>query len=118
MPEPQPPPLPSLKHSGLGLASFVLSVVTAGAMFVVFLIAGVVAVSQPGGLDEKSPVAVIIGLFLVGLIVMELIALGLGISGFLQRQRKVVFAVLGTVISAITIFGTIALIVIGNMSKS
>jgi hypothetical protein len=118
MQDPQPPPLPSLKHAGLGLASFVISVVAAGAMFVVFLVAGVMEVSQPGGLNEKSPVAVIIGLFMLGLIVVDLIGLGLGISGFLQKQRKIVFAVLGTVISAITILGTIALIVIGNMSES
>jgi hypothetical protein len=65
----------------------VISPVTAGAMLDVFLMADVMEISQPDGLDQKS-------------------------------ERKVALAVQGDGYFRYHFFGTIALIVIGNMSKT
>jgi hypothetical protein len=84
-------------------------------MFVLIVIAGVMEASTPGGIDENSASAVIVGLFIFALIAVDVVALGLGIAGLTQKDRKQIFTVLGLVFSAATIVGTISLSVIGNM---
>ena len=103
------------KHSGLGISSFVISIITGVLMFVLIVIAGVMEASTPGGIDENSASAVIVGLFIFALIAVDVVALGLGIAGLTQKDRKQIFTVLGLVFSAATIVGTISLSVIGNM---
>ncbi len=103
-----------LKHSSLGVASFVTSIVSGLFIFVVIVFAGFVEVSTPGGMDEDSAVTVGLGLllFLFGFVL--LVALGLGIAGLVQNQHKKLFAVLGTVFSVALLVGTITLMAIGS----
>ena len=54
-----------------------------------------------------------LGLFIIAFLLLALIALGLGIGGLVQKERKKVFAILGIVFSALTILGTLSLMVIG-----
>ncbi|KAA2284581.1 hypothetical protein [Arenimonas fontis] len=103
------------KHSGLGIAAFVISLVAGIAIFAAIVVAGVMEASRPGGLDENSPEAVLLGLVLIALLFMDVVALGLGIAGLFQRERRKIFAILGTVFSGLTILGTVFLIVLGNM---
>ena len=107
---------PEQKHSGLGVASFVISVITAVLAFLLIVGAGVLEVTTPGGVDEESAVAIVVGLLIIGCMVIDLVALGLGIAGLVQRDRKKVFAVLGTVFSAATILGIIFVIMLGMMA--
>ena len=76
------------KHSGLGIASFITSIVSGILIFLVIVIAGVMEASSPGGMDEESTSAVMVGLFLFAFLGAALIALGLGIAGLLQKERK------------------------------
>ncbi len=116
--EEQPPPVqPSQKHSGIGITSFVISIVAAIAIFVVFVIAGILEASTPGGLDEKSAAAIITGLGIIALILVDIVALGLGIAGLFQRERIKLFAILGAVFSFATVGCTIVLIVLGLIAK-
>lgn len=103
------------KHSGLGISSFVISIITGVLMFVLIVVAGLMEVSTPGGIDENSASAMLVGLFMIALIIVDLVAVGLGIAGLAQRDRSRVFAVLGLVFGAFTITGTVALSIIGNM---
>ena len=48
------------KHSGLGIASFVVGIASGLLLLTVFVIAGIAETSTPGGIDEKSPIAVLI----------------------------------------------------------
>jgi hypothetical protein len=102
-----------LKHSGLGIASLITSIVAAMLVFLVLLVAGVLEASSEGGIDEESPLAVAIGLSLLAFLGVALAALGMGIGGLLQKNRKKVCAVLGTVFSALTLVGTLSLMVLG-----
>jgi hypothetical protein len=105
---------PAPRHSGLGIASFVISLV-AGALLLLFVgIAGVLTVS--GGLDENSPQAVMLGLLIITILIVVLVALGLGIGGLVQRERKKIFAALGTIFSAAIFLGGVLLIVVGALS--
>jgi hypothetical protein len=101
------------KHSGLGIASFITSMVAGVLIFLLIVIAGVMEASTPGGIDEESPAAVAIGLFLFAFIGVALVALGLGVGGLMQANRKKIFAILGTVFSSVSIVGTLFIMLLG-----
>ena len=100
-------------HSGLGIASFILSIVSGVLIFLLVVVAGVIEATTPGGMDEESAVAVMVGLCLFALLFVSLVALVLGIAGLVQQDRKKIFAILGTVFSAVTILGTIGIVIVG-----
>jgi hypothetical protein len=108
------PVAPAGKHSWLGIFSFIISLVGGLGMLLLFAIAGYVQMSTPGGMDEKSPAAVVVGLLLFAIAGVLLVGLGLGIAGLVQKEKKRVFAVLGLVFNSLVILGTLALVVIGN----
>ena len=92
------------------------------ALFVVF---GVLASSALQGVDpqnvdpqslQDSPEAVGLGLAslgILGCLLLYLAGLALGVAGIIQRRRKKLFAVLGTVGNGIVLLGFVALIVLG-----
>jgi hypothetical protein len=100
-------------HAGLGIASFILSIAAGIMLFVVFVVAGVMEASTQGGIDETSPIAVLIGLFMFALLGLEVIAFGLGIIGLCQRQRRKLFAILGMIFSGMALAVTAGLILVG-----
>ena len=101
------------KHSRLGIASFITSIVSGILIFLVIVIAGVMEASTPGGMDEESAGAVMVGLFLFAFLGAALVALGLGIGGLLQKERKKIFAILGTVFSSVSLVVTIFIMILG-----
>lgn len=101
------------KHSGLGIASFVLSIVSLVLIFGLLIVAGVLEATTPGGMDEESVEAIVVGLLLFAFIGTALIATGLGIAGLCQKQRKKIFAILGTIFSLVTVVSTVSLISFG-----
>lgn len=102
-----------VKHSGVGIASFVTSIVAGVLIFLLVIIAGVLEVSTPGGMGEESIAAVLIGLFLFAFLGAELVALGLGIGGLIQKDRKKIFAILGVVFSATALLITLFILFLG-----
>jgi len=101
-----------MKHSRLGIASFIMSIVIGVLVLVTIVTAGVMQVSTPGGMDENAPTTILIGLAI--LLLLGLVAIGLGIAGVFQKDCKKVFAILGLVFSTGIIIGTVALMIIGN----
>lgn len=101
------------RHSSLGIASFITSIASGFLIFFAFVIAGVMSMSSPEVMDEESASAIILGLCLFGSLLVSLVALGLGISGLLQKDRRQIFAVLGTVFSVVMIAGTFLLVLLG-----
>jgi hypothetical protein len=101
------------RHSGLGIVSFLIALAIVVIEFVLVVICGVVEVSTPGGMDENSPVAILLGLGIVGGLFAALISIGLGIAGLFQRDRSKLFAVLGMALSSLVVLGVLMLMVIG-----
>lgn len=101
------------KHSGLGIASFITSIVSGILIFLLIVIAGVMEATTPGGMNEESTGAVMVGLFLFAFLGASLVALGLGIGGLIQKDRKNIYAVLGTVFAAVVLVGTIFIMILG-----
>ncbi|MEO0794829.1 MAG: hypothetical protein AAFX93_06695 [Verrucomicrobiota bacterium] len=104
-----------LKHSGPGIASFITSILGAVLIFATFIAAGAIETTTPGGVDEESPIAIVIGFAIIGLVLAQIIAFVLGIVGLFQQERKKLFPILGTVFSGLFILGTVALVAFGMM---
>lgn len=101
-------------HSRLGIASFILSILLFIITFILLGIAGVMEASTPGGIDETATNSIILGLAIIAVIFIDLVALVLGICGMVQKERKKIFAGLGSLFSGILLAGTILVIIIGN----
>ena len=76
-------------------------------------IAGLMEASNPGGMDETSPEAMIVGLCLFAGVGLALMGGTLGLIALVQPNRKKVFGILGLIFNAFVVLGVVGLIVIG-----
>lgn len=115
------------RHSRLGIASFVTAVLTT-VLFVVLLVVIFSAAGQLlGGVDpqnvtpqdlernlQQSPgttgVLGVAGFGLVASPFLYLLGAALGIAGLIQKRRKRLFSVLGTVANGVIFLGLLALV--------
>ena len=105
-----PPSHTKRKESGLGIASFVISI--SGFLFLIigfFVMSGLRGGGS--GVAFALALAFYVWIFGIGFLIAELVALGLGIRSLRQKEKKKTFANLGTGISAFGILiGTVILI--------
>ena len=109
--------IPTRPHSGLGIASFIISLAAGAALVVLLGIAGVIE-SQPGGMDEESAGAIVLGLILALTALAQVLALGLGIAALVQTGRSKLFGVLGTVFASTGLVGTVLILLLGALVES
>ena len=102
-----------MKHSGLGIASLIISVFAGLASFGGLIALGMMEMSAPHSLDENSPELAIFGFAFLGMMFVTVAALGLGIGGLCQSQRHKLFPILGTVFSGTLLLLMLAIIAIG-----
>lgn len=107
------PSVPPLKYSGLGIASLVIALVAGFSELVLVGYAGYLEATTPGGMDEDSVTAVMVGLSMLAAGLGSAFGLALGIGGIVQKDRKNLFAILGVVFNAFVLLGTVLLVVIG-----
>jgi MFS family permease len=106
------------KQSGLGITSFVMSLVVGVGEFVLVAIAGVMTANSPGGrMDSKSPEAIVLGLLLLGGLGVAVLGLILGIVALFAPDRGKIFAWLGVAINGTILLGVVALMIIGLMME-
>jgi hypothetical protein len=101
------------KHSGLGIASFMIAMAVVALHLLVFVIIFMLGVVAPDLMGSNSAMVGVLGMCMIAGFFGSLIGLGLGISGVSQKNRKKVFATLGLVFNAVIILSLIALIAIG-----
>ena len=99
------------RHGGLGIASFVIGVLS---IFVDFAIFGIAGHLKNTG-QETQTVNMIVGFAILVLLGVCLLGLGLGIAGAVDRTSKKVFPVLGIVLCTFVFLATAALVAIGIM---
>jgi hypothetical protein len=104
---------PRLKHSGLGIASFLIALGACLLELVIISAAGVLEATTPGGIDENSSVAVLLGLALFGGLFLDLFGIGLGIAALFQSHCNKLFAVLGVVLGSVVLLGVVTLVAVG-----
>ncbi|MFA5423491.1 MAG: hypothetical protein WC374_06490 [Phycisphaerae bacterium] len=107
---------PAKKHSGLGIASFVLAIVAFLIMFVLVVMAGVMTTVAGGRMDEQSPQAVVVGCSMILTAMLYILGIGLAIGGLCQRNRYKIFSILGLVLNIVFILGIAMLMLIGILS--
>ena len=76
-------------------------------------VAGIVENSTPGGMDENSSEAMLIGLLLIGFVFTSLLALGLGIGGLVQENRLKALSITGTVLATLTLIVVTLIMILG-----
>jgi hypothetical protein len=103
------------KHSGFGITSFVLSIVTLILLFVSLTMASFIELPVPENINAASmPVeAMIAGMVYLLLVVIAFVSLGFGVIGLLNKDRKIVFSVIGLILSTCILIFLITLTVIG-----
>jgi hypothetical protein len=102
-----------LKHSRLGIASFVISLIAGFIEFLVIISAGVLEVE--GQMTETSAAAVVIGMLIMLGMFSNLVGVGLGIAAVVQKNAKKLFGVLGLIFNGCLILLIIGLMLIGIM---
>lgn len=102
-----------MKHSRLGIVSFIMGLVIGLSEFAMIIIAGVLEITTPGGVDEQSPQVMLLGLVIIAGMLGALVGAVLGIIGLTERNRYKAFPVLGLAFNGLILLGVIALMVIG-----
>lgn len=105
------------KHSGLGIASFIISIISGLLELVCVIIAGVMQSKTPGGIDETSIGASLVGLGIIGGVLLAFIGFALGVAGLFQKGRNIIFTILGIIGNLSTAFIIIILMLIGLTMK-
>lgn len=98
------------KHSGVGIASFIISVLVGIAMAALFVGA---AILHARGRDGVYPGQALVGIIAILLLFADTAAFGLGLASVFAKERKKIFGILGLTFSALTLLGTVGLIVLG-----
>ena len=106
------------KNSGIGKASFILSVTVAILMLLTFFIIAIMEAKTPGGMDDSSFFMLSVGCFFILLLFADLVALGLGIGGIAKKECRKTFAAVGTSIAGATLLVVFLLIVLGLVAKA
>jgi hypothetical protein len=94
----------------LGIASLLISIITAIGLFTVTIFAGVIESNSYRGMNEESADAIILGLFIFGFGFLDLLALDFGIAGIFQKTRARIISIIGTIVSSSTLIITVSLI--------
>ena len=105
------------KHSGLGIASFILSCISGFCLFFTILVAGIIEASNLGDSNENTSLLMLVGFSVLAFLFVALIASGLGIAGLIQKDRNKIYAVFGTIFSASAILVTLYILMVGLTSK-
>ncbi|MDF2923720.1 MAG: hypothetical protein K0R57_2634 [Paenibacillaceae bacterium] len=119
---------PRKKQSGLGIASFTISLAM-GALFIVLVVVFIAKIA--GTIDlydttynpedvaaeiENMPELAVIPFLMLGSVIGTLVGLVLGIVGLFQKERKKVFAILGTVFNGLAVATVGFFVLIGLMT--
>ncbi|RIX52413.1 hypothetical protein D3P08_13125 [Paenibacillus nanensis] len=117
--------LAPLKHSGLGIASFVLAIVSILALIIGIIMSVAAAANYMNvspsdieseilaGSGEEFAAFVGAGLLMMLSIGLSIIGLVLGIIGLVIKNRKKIFGIIGVILNALLILGLVLLMALG-----
>ncbi len=107
-----------LQHSGVGIAGFCLSILA------VLMLGGTMVASVGMAMQAKNPgqkpdqnTVMAMGCAAILSALLSVVGLVLGLVGVVQKNRKMVFTVIGLVINGLICLSVLGLIVIGLMVK-
>lgn len=103
----------TIKHSGLGIASFIIGIIQSIASFTAIIISGATYATYSIPTENQEIIFAIIGLVIFVGLFIHLIGIGLGIAGLLQKNRKKVFSILGLIFNISCVMVVILIICLG-----
>jgi hypothetical protein len=109
---------PVLKESGLGMASFLIGAVVGMLEVLAYVFGAMLAGWRPGTLKVDSPIAVVLGLGMLGGAAISVIGLGLGVAALCHPRWQTRFAVAGVVVNSLILIGVSVLVLIGHRLAS
>jgi hypothetical protein len=104
-----------MKHSRFGIAAFILGLLIAFGEFALIIVAGIMEITTPGGVDEQSLQVMLLGLVMLAGMLGALVGAVLAIIGLTERNRYKAYPVLGLGINGLILLGVVALMVIGTV---
>lgn len=109
--------VPLKVHSLYGLVSFFIACLALILPIFGFIFIGIVSGFKPDFFQPDSPLALFFGFVIMFMGFLVWIGVALGIVGFLQKDKKRTFAVLGTVLNIILVIGFIMLMVFAPVNQ-
>lgn len=105
------PPAEHLKHSGPGISSFIVGLVGLIGHIMIFVLLYLALYSSFGILDSSisreelalHPAVILSSLAFLVCLILNLAGLVLGIIGLVQKNRRKVFAIIGTIMNGLLI---------------
>lgn len=100
-----------LRHSGFGIASFVVAMAV---FLMIVLVGGILAYYElfRGGFPETASVFGSLRIILILVNLYLILGLALGIVGLLQSNRKRLFAVIGAIINCVFTFSLVIIVIL------
>jgi hypothetical protein len=106
-----------LPHSGLGVASFIISLIVIVLTVLVVLLSVVARANRAHHSTADAMLGITLLFGCTGLLAC-VVGLSLGVAGVFQEDRNRTFAVVGIILNGLVILGTVALILIGMASAT
>lgn len=102
------------RHSGLGIASFIIGLIVLILDLILIAMAIVIgATARPIGRRGEESLIVVVGVMACGGGVAAIVGFCLGIAGVCQTNRSKVFAILGLVFNGLIVLGVVFLWLVG-----
>src|SRR5262245_60531817 len=95
-----PPPMLVRQHSGIGIASFFISIAVGCLMIVTLQATATLATHRIPG-ELMYPGQAVVGWMVIFLVAVDIVAIGLGIAALCQTERNRTFGTFGLVISSL-----------------
>lgn len=126
------------RHSRMGITSFILFIIGLLLLVGLIILSAVVFApllesidpqalqdpesfqnpeDAPPELQQAATAILLLTIGFLGLPVLNLVGLGLGIAGLIQKRRKRLFAVLGTVLNGLVILAIVGLFLLGVLGS-
>ena len=100
-------------RSRLGIAACVLAVAVPIGIAALVALATLMGTRSHGGVDENSPLAILVGLALIGAVLLELLALAVAATALFLPGRRKLFPLLAVVFATTSITCVAALVLLG-----
>jgi hypothetical protein len=110
------PRRPSLKHSEVGIASFIMAIIVAIGEVAVIATAAITIARNPR-LEQNPDTAMgVLALLILGGVFVSVVGAVLGVVGLCQAKRNKLFAGLGVALNAVIVVGIVGLMCIGLLT--
>ena len=104
------------KHSGVGIASVVLAVLSGLIVFGTLAVGTMMTVDDPTAFEDENATATkVLGFFILTPAVVALMGLGLGVGAAVQREHRKTFGVIGLVLNGAIVVLVVGLLVLGAL---